>query len=80
MASASAVTVVLFRRAICDSVSPLATTPDRVMFVVNWKDRQDFTLDFSSPHNDKYGSTISVPAFLKGDFDGDGTRDVPAYR
>ncbi len=58
---------------------PLETVPDRVMFVVNWEDRTDFTLDFSSPHNDKFGSTIDVPAYLRGDFDGDGRRDVPTY-
>jgi hypothetical protein len=48
-------------------------------FVCNWKDREDFVYDYSSPLNDRYGSTISVPAFMRCDFDGDGRRDVPEY-
>jgi len=58
---------------------PLSEAPDRTMLVANWKDKTDFTLDFSSPFNDKYGSTINVPQYLRGDFDGDGRRDVPEW-
>jgi hypothetical protein len=47
------------------------------VFVVNWRENDNFTYDYSSPFNDKYGSTINVPAFMKGDFNGDGKRDVP---
>ena len=50
------------------------------MFVANWKEKTDLMLDFSSPFSGKYGSTINTPAFLKGDFNGDGKRDVPAYK
>lgn len=56
---------------------PLADVPDRVLFIANWKDKQDFALDFSSPHNKEYGATINTLAYLRGDFDGDGKRDIP---
>ena len=61
-------------------VPPLPTAPDRAMLVANWKDKTNLVLDFASPFNDKYGSTIDVKAYRKGDFDGDGKRDVPKYR
>jgi hypothetical protein len=48
------------------------------VFVVNWKGNTDFIYDYRTPLNDRYGSTIDVPAFLQSDFDGDGTRDVPS--
>lgn len=59
---------------------PLSETPDRVLFVVNWKEKNNFQLDFSSPLNDRFGSTVNVPAFMKGDFNGDGVRDIPEKR
>lgn len=57
---------------------PLEFTPDRELFVVNWKEKDNFQLDFSTPLNDQFGSTVNVPAFMKGDFNGDGVRDIPA--
>jgi hypothetical protein len=45
--------------------------------IANWKHKTDFTYDFSSPLNGRYGSTVNVPAYLRCDFDGDGKRDVP---
>ena len=47
------------------------------LFVINWKDKTNYAYDFSSPLNDKYGSTVNVPAYQRGDFNGDGKRDVP---
>jgi len=55
----------------------------------NWKTNTDFTLDLSvlptSPaiglasDGGTVGSTISVPDFMAGDFDGDGVMDVPRW-
>ena len=56
--------------------------------LVNWKDKTDFTWDLrladDSPGRkmgDKgqdVGSCIDIQAYLKGDFNGDGRRDLPA--
>jgi len=56
--------------------------PKVTFFVLlcNWKDKTAFRYDFKTPLGDKYGSTINVPEYMKGDFDGDGKRDVPSYR
>ena len=55
--------------------------------IVNWKDRKDFAWDLrladGSPgkgmasDGKDVGSSIDMTAYLKGDFDGDGKRDVP---
>jgi parallel beta-helix repeat protein len=58
---------------------PLADVPDRTLFVANWRDKKDFQLDFSNPNSGKYGSTIDTLAFRRGDFNGDGKRDIPEY-
>lgn len=58
---------------------PLNEIPDRPLFVSNWKDKTDFVLDFTSPFNDQFGSRINVPAYQRGDFDGDGKRDLPLW-
>ncbi|MEK7414528.1 MAG: right-handed parallel beta-helix repeat-containing protein [Planctomycetota bacterium] len=58
---------------------PLAEAPDRVLLISNWKDKTEFTLDLASPFNDQHGSTINAPAYARGDFDGDGKRDIPEY-
>jgi hypothetical protein len=59
---------------------PLLEAPDRSLFVANWKTRTDFVLDFASPFGDQFGSTVNAPAYQRGDFNGDGTRDIPSYR
>jgi parallel beta-helix repeat protein len=60
-------------------IDPPLNYPTVFIFVVNWKDKTNFQYDFSSPFNDKYGSTINVPQYMKGDFNGDGKRDVPDW-
>jgi hypothetical protein len=55
--------------------------------IVNWRDRKDFAWDLrladGSPgkgmasDGKDVGSSIDMTAYLKGDFDGDGKRDVP---
>jgi hypothetical protein len=59
------------------TISPPMKRLTVFVFVANWKDKSDFAYDYCSPFNDKYGSRISVPAFMKSDFNGDGRRDVP---
>jgi|GEM_PF-1455114 len=56
---------------------PLPDIPDRVLFVCNWKTNTNFVLDFTSPRNDQFGSKINTVNYQKGDFDGDGKRDIP---
>jgi len=56
---------------------PLPDIPDRVLFICNWKTNTNFVLDFSSPRNDQFGSKINTVNYQKGDFDGDGKRDIP---
>jgi hypothetical protein len=46
--------------------------------ISNWKDRTDYKYDYKTPLGETYGSTISVPQYVQGDFNGDGKRDVPA--
>lgn len=50
------------------------------ILLCNWKEKTKFTYDYKTPLGKKYGSSISVPGFMKGDFDGDGKRDVPGHR
>lgn len=59
---------------------PLAEAPDRTLLICNWKEKTSFVLDFASPFNDQYGSTVNAPAYARGDFDGDDKRDIPEYR
>lgn len=66
---------------------PLPEAPFRSPLVWNWGDKQDMTLDFTpapgSPAHDMgadgsiVGASIDVRAYMAGDFDGDGERDLP---
>jgi len=66
---------------------PLPGRPFRITLVWNWKDRRDFRLDVrpaeGSPAITKFdaaaspGSRLDAAAFMRGDFDGDGVRDLP---
>lgn len=65
----------------------LPEAPFRSPLVWNWGDNQDFMLDFTpgpgSPalntgaEGSKVGASIDVNAYMAGDFDGDGRRDLP---
>jgi hypothetical protein len=60
------------------------------MAIANWKTATDYTLDLTpatgSPARGNgsgggdIGSTINTIRFMQCDFDGDGVRDVPAYK
>lgn len=61
--------------------------PRKAGVVCNWKDNDDLALDLRlredspgrtlSPAGDLVGSDIDIRAFRRGDFDGDGRRDLP---
>jgi hypothetical protein len=53
----------------------LREAPVMGVTVLNWGDRPVSRLDLRG----KSGSTVDVEAFLAGDFNGDGTRDIPAW-
>jgi len=65
----------------------LPRLPDSVLVVANWKDNSNFAMDLrlkpDSPgaklgqNGNPVGSTINIQAFKRGDFDGDGQRDLP---
>ena len=67
---------------------PLAEAPIQCWLVANWGENPDFRLDLrlapDSPgaklaeDGGPVGSRLEIRAFLRGDFDGDGRRDVPA--
>jgi hypothetical protein len=48
------------------------------IFLANWKDKTVYKYDYKTPLGEKYGSTLSVPQYQQGDFNGDGKRDVPS--
>lgn len=62
----------------------------KCMAIANWKTASDYTLDLTpatgSPARGNgsgggdIGSTINTIQFMQCDFDGDGVRDVPAYK
>jgi len=68
---------------------PLDRKPLKCSLVANWGDNDDLRLDLrlkpDSPgarlgkDGGTVGSTLDVPAFRRGDFDGDGRRDLPSY-
>jgi hypothetical protein len=65
-----------------------ALSPQRWDHVANWKDNDNFAWDLrlrdDSPakamgdQGQAVGSAVDIQAYLRGDFDGDGTRDLPA--
>jgi hypothetical protein len=69
---------------------PLPARPTKGCLVCNWGEQKDIRLDLrlagDSPgarlaaDGGPVGSRIDIAAYLRGDFDGDGTRDVPAER
>ncbi len=63
---------------------PLPARPIKPWLVANWAANDDFALDLRlksavGRKADAPGSNISIPDFRRGDFDGDGKRDTPAY-
>ena len=58
----------------------LPQLPTRYAVVANWGKADSLDLDarLKPEITDKVGATIDVAAFVRGDFDGDGTRDLPA--
>lgn len=66
---------------------PLPQVPLRDAILWNWKDAKDCTLDLrlraGSPalaagrDGHRIGADLDIPAFQRGDFDGDGRRDIP---
>jgi len=70
--------------------APAHAAPLEIAGVVcNWRDNDDFVLDFSlAPGSPAIGAgeggrdcgaTLDLVAYRMGDFDGDGTRDVPTW-
>jgi hypothetical protein len=67
---------------------PLAERPSGAWVVVNWGENSDLALDLGllpasagatlREDGGAVGSSVDIQAYLKGDFDGDGRRDVPA--
>ena len=61
--------------------------PDMFSTIANWGEGTDFAYDFAlsdgspaltaGPDGGRVGSTIDFQAYKQGDFDGDGTRDLP---
>jgi len=70
--------------------TPLPAAPEAVLSVANWGKQRDFKWDLrlkpTSPARNAgddgkdLGSTLDLHAFMKGDFNGDGQRDLPAFR
>lgn len=68
---------------------PLAEIPPKPYVVANWKDSATLVLDLRptpgspaltlGPDGKAVGSDLDIPAFRRGDFNGDGQRDLPAY-
>ena len=63
---------------------PLPAAPVKCWLVADWGANRNFALDLRlrSAAESKApapGSNIDIPAYRRGDFDGDGRRDVPAY-
>jgi len=56
---------------------PLATAPVTTVLLANWGTKSVGKIDLTT--KDKRGSTVNFEAFLRGDFDNDGKRDVPAW-
>jgi hypothetical protein len=62
---------------------PLPRRPLRDALVWNWKNASSTALDLRLEENGSpadtitAGATIDIPAFQRGDFDGDGQRDIP---
>jgi len=67
---------------------PLDEAPVKAWLVANWKDADDLRLDLSLVPNSvgtrlnadrgPVGSAVDISAYRRGDFDGDGLRDIPA--
>lgn len=57
----------------------LPALPLRYVVVVNWGKTDDLNLDvrLKPEVKNKVGATLDVAAFMRGDFDGDGKRDLP---
>jgi hypothetical protein len=68
---------------------PLDEIPPKPYVVANWKTNRSLRLDLRvgkdspahmlGPEEQPVGSTLDIPAIRRGDFDGDGERDVPSY-
>ena len=62
---------------------PLPQLPLRSALVWNWRDATDTTLDLrlrdgvQTPADQPVGATLDIPSYQRGDFDGDGRRDLP---
>ncbi|MDQ3814087.1 MAG: right-handed parallel beta-helix repeat-containing protein [Armatimonadota bacterium] len=67
---------------------PLPSAPFRYSVVFNWKGNSNFQLDTrpvdgspiltAGPDGKAAGSSLNIADYQKGDFDGDGQRDLPA--
>lgn len=63
---------------------PLPALPQKGWLIANWKASDEVTLDLrlkqrGGPTTDLPGAALSIPGYRRGDFDGDGRRDVPSY-
>ena len=66
---------------------PLDVPPLTIQSIANWGDKTDFTWDLhlddgspakgAGPDGRDMGSSLDVQAYIKGDFNGDGKRDLP---
>ncbi len=58
---------------------PLPARPFRESMIWNWKNAESAALDLRpiKPSTPPIGSDLDIPAFERGDFNGDGKRDIP---
>ncbi|QNN22743.1 right-handed parallel beta-helix repeat-containing protein [Planctomycetales bacterium ZRK34] len=62
---------------------PLPQLSGRLTLVWNWRDAKDTTLDLrpaprsAASKDPRRGASLDIPAYQRGDFDGDGRRDLP---
>lgn len=56
---------------------PLKDAPATSVSVLNWKSHSVAAIDLRSKSG--YGSNLDFEAFMRGDFNGDGKRDIPAW-
>lgn len=57
---------------------PLASAPVTTVLISNWESKPVGKIDLST-RDTKRGSTVNFEAYLRGDFNNDGKRDVPPW-
>lgn len=70
----------VYRETVTVTCRGTAEAPITIIFLCNWNGKTEFKYDYKTPLDEKYGSTVNVPQYMKGDLDGDGKRDIPDCR